>query len=187
MCRSTEKDIVRRVLALHHAGEIEGLTFSGGEPMKQASSVLGLIERLREADATPPLTFGMFTGYTVGELDQGRYFTFNECPEKTMVWEQIRDRLDFAVMGRYNRFAPGTQPLRSSRNQKLHLFTARYEASDFDEQNVEVSIDENRHGDNNRLPCPRMPRITFPYNSRQTEKRRSSAGLSRPVIAQFLP
>jgi anaerobic ribonucleoside-triphosphate reductase activating protein len=55
-------DIVRRVLALHHAGEIEGLTFSGGEPMQQASSVLELIERLREADAPRPLTFGMFTG-----------------------------------------------------------------------------------------------------------------------------
>ena len=26
-------DIVRRVLALHRAREIEGLTFSGGEPM----------------------------------------------------------------------------------------------------------------------------------------------------------
>ena len=136
-------DIIRRVLALHHAGEIEGLTFSGGEPMQQASSVLELIERLREADAPRPLTFGMFTGYTAGELDQGRYFTFNECPEKTMVWQQIRDRLDFAVMGRYNRLAPGTQPLRSSRNQKLHLFTARYEERDFDEQIVEVSIEEN--------------------------------------------
>jgi len=136
-------DIVRRVLALHHAREIEGLTFSGGEPMQQASSVLELIERLREADATPPLTFGMFTGYTAGELEQGRYFTFNECPEKTTVWQQIRDRLDFAVMGRYNRLAPGTQPLRSSRNQKLHLFTARYDESDFGEQIVEVSIEEN--------------------------------------------
>jgi anaerobic ribonucleoside-triphosphate reductase activating protein len=136
-------EIIRRVLALLHSGEIEGLTFSGGEPMQQASSVLELIERLREADATPPLTFGMFTGYTVGELDQGRYFTFNECPEKTTVWQQIRDRLDFAVMGRYNRLAPGTQPMRSSRNQKLHLFTTRYEESDFGEQLVEVSIEEN--------------------------------------------
>jgi anaerobic ribonucleoside-triphosphate reductase activating protein len=136
-------DIIRRVLALHHAGEIEGLTFSGGEPMQQASSVLELIERLRETDATPPLTFGMFTGYTVGELDQGRYFTFNECPEKTRVWKQIRDRLDFAVMGRYNRLAPGVEPLRSSRNQELHLFTARYDESDFGEQIVEVSIEED--------------------------------------------
>jgi anaerobic ribonucleoside-triphosphate reductase activating protein len=136
-------DIIQRVLALHHAGAIEGLTFSGGEPMQQVSSVLELIERLRDADATPSLTFGMFTGYTVGELDQGRYFTFNECPEKTKVWQQIRDRLDFAVMGRYNRLAPGTQPLRSSRNQRLHLFTARYEESDFGEQIVEVSIEEN--------------------------------------------
>ena len=136
-------DIIQRVTTLHRAGEIEGLTFSGGEPMQQASSVLELIERLREADATPPLTFGMFTGYTVGELDQGRYFTFNECLEKTTVWQQIRARLDFAVMGRYNRLAPGTKPLRSSRNQKLHLFTARYEESDFGEQIVEVSITEN--------------------------------------------
>jgi anaerobic ribonucleoside-triphosphate reductase activating protein len=136
-------DIIQRVLALHDAKEIEGLTFSGGEPMQQASSVLELIERLREADATPPLTFGMFTGYTVGELDQGRYFTFRECPEKTTVWQKIHDRLDFAVMGRYNQLAPGTQPLRSSRNQELHLFTARYEESDFGEPFVEVSIEEN--------------------------------------------
>src|ERR1700675_921235 len=41
-------DIIQRVLALHHAGEIEGLTFPGGEPMQQASSVLDLIEKLRE-------------------------------------------------------------------------------------------------------------------------------------------
>jgi hypothetical protein len=60
-----------------------------------------------------------------------------------MVWQQIRDRLDFAVMGRYNRLAPGTQPLRSSRNQELHLFTARYKERDFGEQTVEVSIEEN--------------------------------------------
>jgi len=61
----------------------------------------------------------------------------------SLAWKLIRDRLDFAVMGRYNRLAPGTQPLRSSRNQKLHLFTARYEESDFGEQIVEVSIEEN--------------------------------------------
>ena len=103
--------------------------------------------RVRTASiaSVPPVEapIAMITGYTAGELDQGRYFTFNECPEKTTVWQQIRDRLDFAVMGRYNRLAPGTQPLRSSRNQKLHLFTARYDESDFGEQIVEVSIEEN--------------------------------------------
>jgi len=135
-------DIVRRVLALHHAGEIEGLTFSGGEPMQQASSLLELVERLRETGATS-LSFGMFTGYTLHELERGRFFTFEDCPDKIATWELIRTHLDFAVMGRYNRLAPATLPLRSSHNQRLHLFTNRYHQNGFGEPIVEVSIGQD--------------------------------------------
>jgi anaerobic ribonucleoside-triphosphate reductase activating protein len=132
-------DIIQGVIALHGAGEIEGLTFSGGEPMQQASSLLELIRGLRETGATS-LSFGMFTGYTLHELERGRFFTREDCPDKIAIWELIRTHLDFAVMGRYNQLAPVALPLRSSLNQRLQLFTARYQQSDFGEPIVEVSI-----------------------------------------------
>jgi hypothetical protein len=55
----------------------------------------------------------------------------------------IRAQLDFAVMGRYNRLAPVALPLRSSGNQRLNLFTTRYQQSDFAEPVVEVSIEQD--------------------------------------------
>jgi anaerobic ribonucleoside-triphosphate reductase activating protein len=132
-------DVIQRVTALYRAGDIDGLTFSGGEPMQQACSLLKLIEGLREAGATS-LSFGMFTGYTLHELERGRFVTFEDCPDKIATWELIRPHLDFAVMGRYNRLTPVALPLRSSRNQRLQLFTTRYQQSDFGEPIVEVSI-----------------------------------------------
>ena len=41
---------------------LEGITFSGGEPMQQADCLLGLLHSLREH--APELSFGMFSGYT---------------------------------------------------------------------------------------------------------------------------
>jgi len=135
-------DITQRIIALHQAGDIEGLTFSGGEPMQQARSLIELVERLRETGGSS-LSFGMFTGYTLHELDRGRFFTFEDCPDKIATWELIRSHLDFAVMGRYNRLAPVALPLRSSRNQRLQLFTTRYLQSDFEEPIFEVSIGQD--------------------------------------------
>jgi anaerobic ribonucleoside-triphosphate reductase activating protein len=140
--RTDPNDIVQRVIALHRAGDIEGLTLSGGEPMQQASSMLELIGALREAGPAS-LSFGMFTGYTLPELERGRFFTFEDCPDKIATWGLIRPHLDFAVMGRYNRLAPVALPLRSSRNQRLRLFTTRYQQSDFGEPMVEVSIGQD--------------------------------------------
>jgi len=45
------------------------------------------------------------------------------------------------VTGRYNQRMPSGLPLRSSRNQQLHLLTARYLQSDFEAQIVEVTVD----------------------------------------------
>ena len=85
----------------------------------------------------------MFTGYTLHEMERGRYFTFEDCRDKVGTWRLVRPCLDFAVMGRYNRLAPTALPLRSSRNQRLHLFTNRYQQSDFAEPIVEVSIEQD--------------------------------------------
>jgi anaerobic ribonucleoside-triphosphate reductase activating protein len=139
------QEIVERVLALQQAGMIEGLTFSGGEPMQQAPSLLGLIERLRDSGGMD-LSFGMFTGYMVTELEQGRYSIFEGRGDKALIWRAIRRHLDFAVMGRYNANAPANLPLRTSRNQRLHVFSGRYRESDFGEQIVEISIAESGGG-----------------------------------------
>jgi anaerobic ribonucleoside-triphosphate reductase activating protein len=139
------QEIVERVLALQQAGLIEGLTLSGGEPMQQAPSVLGLIERLRDYGGVD-LSFGMFTGYTLRELEQGRYSISEGRGDKASIWRAIRCHLDFAVMGRYNANAPANLPLRTSRNQRLHLFSGRYRESDFGEQIVEISIPESGGG-----------------------------------------
>jgi len=136
------QEIVERVLALQHAGMIEGLTFSGGEPMQQAPTLLGLIERLRDSGGVD-LSFGMFTGYTLGEVERGRYSMFEGRGDEASIWRAIRCHLDFAVMGRYNVNAPANLPLRTSRNQRLHLFSGRYRESDFGEQIVEISIAGN--------------------------------------------
>lgn len=133
-------EIVARVSALYAVGSIEGMTFSGGEPMQQAGSLLRLIQKMRERVGAG-LSLGMFTGYTLRELEGGRYFTFEECGDKASTWQSIRGHLDFTVMGRYNANLPAILPLRTSRNQQLHLFTARYQEGDFEEQIVEVSIE----------------------------------------------
>lgn len=92
--------------------------------------------------AAPSLSFGMFSGYTEGELERGDYRTRRPLPigEKQRLWEEIRDRLDFAVLGRFNQALPSHEPLVTSRNQVLRLFTARYTPADFSEQTIEVNI-----------------------------------------------
>jgi len=119
---------------------LEGVTFSGGEPMQQVEALVDLIGHIRIV--SPWASLGMFTGYSEPELDQGQYATrpSTSCREK--LWQIVRGQLDFAVMGRYDRTQPGTEPLRTSRNQKLVLFSSRYDGRDFDQQFVEVGIDQ---------------------------------------------
>ena len=119
---------------------LEGVTFSGGEPMQQAPALVELMRQIRAL--APTASMGMFTGYTEAELDSGRYATrpSTSPAEKQRLWQVLRRYLDFAVMGRYDRTQPGTAPLRTSGNQQLVRFSQRYEERDFAEQIVEVAI-----------------------------------------------
>ena len=119
---------------------LEGVTLSGGEPMQQAMAVAEIIKGIRES--VPGASFGMFTGYTEAELDAGGYVTRRNTTEEHRrdLWQCIRRQLDFAIMGRYERTQASGQPLRTSSNQRLHLFSSRYSEADFDLQLVEVDI-----------------------------------------------
>jgi anaerobic ribonucleoside-triphosphate reductase activating protein len=127
---------------------IEGVTFSGGEPLQQGDmpEILKLIRK-----QLPTLSIGMFTGYAPEELTWNNwkplatYLPADGFPDffhgHPDFWERVKENLDWAVMGRYNQqFRTYSQPLRSSTNQKLILFSSFYKESDFDLPSCEITI-----------------------------------------------
>ena len=128
------------VISAHRERGLEGVTFSGGEPMQQADALLALIDALR--DRLPRLSFGMYSGYSEPELSNALYWCGRELtePAKRDIWLRIRSHLDFAVLGRFAAGRRGTLALRTSTNQKLALFSGRYLEQDFEAQEVEVHI-----------------------------------------------
>src|ERR1019366_6311723 len=139
----TVDDVLKQVSGARQEHPLEGITFSGGEPIQQANSLLQLIQGLYHQ--APELSFGMFSGYAEHELAKGQYWIWGADSSeqyRKQLWEEIRGTLDFAVLGRFNQAQPGNLPLRTSRNQAIRLFTGRYSHVDFSEQFTEVSIGE---------------------------------------------
>jgi len=121
----------------------KGVTFSGGEPMHQAFDLGSLIFHLWRRTKFQDFSLGMYTGYTLQELESGEYFTVKDSDKalKQRWWHSVRRYMDFAVMGRYNQLqADNSRPLCSSRNQRLVLFSNRYTLADFAPQQFEVQI-----------------------------------------------
>ena len=118
-------EVTGLVLSAHQERALEGVTFSGGEPMQQADALLALIESLR--DRLARLSLGMYSGYSEEELSSGRYWCRSELTQRAKqdIWRIIRGHLDFAVLGRYVAAQPSTLALRTSANQKLTLFSGR--------------------------------------------------------------
>jgi anaerobic ribonucleoside-triphosphate reductase activating protein len=125
---------------------IEGVTFSGGEPMQQAPWLFVLMTEIRRV--RPELSFGMYTGYHQKELESGKFkwkalHDMDWKPGSPQLWEQIKAMMDFAIMGRYNQALQTTEkPLCGSTNQEVVFFTDRYSLKDIPGQEVEMIIDE---------------------------------------------
>jgi anaerobic ribonucleoside-triphosphate reductase activating protein len=150
--------VAQEVMKSRQEHSLEGITFSGGEPMQQADSLLGLIHSLRQQ--VPELSFGMFSGYTEHELDQGQYWIWGDSSSeqhRKSLWQEIRACLDFAILGRFNQAQPGNLPLRTSRNQVLRLFTDSYTPDDFSEQFIEVNINEGGRSEVTGFPTLGLP------------------------------
>jgi anaerobic ribonucleoside-triphosphate reductase activating protein len=150
--------VAQEVLRSRQEHALEGVTFSGGEPMQQADSLLPLMHNLRRQ--MPELSFGMFSGYAEHELAQGRYWTWgdgssDQCRKR--LWQGICACLDFAILGRFNPAQPSSLPLRTSRNQILRLFSHRYTPADFSEQLTEVSIHEGGRAEVTGFPILGLP------------------------------
>ena len=144
--RGVEVTVLEMAQRLEEASRLEpleGVTFSGGEPMQQAEALLELMREIRKL--APAVSLGMFTGYSESELMAGQYVTRLRATvgQKRELWWTVQALLDFAVMGRYDRTQPTMEPLRTSLNQRLVLFSSRYQESDFGPQVIEISIAES--------------------------------------------
>jgi anaerobic ribonucleoside-triphosphate reductase activating protein len=133
--------------------DLEGITFSGGDPLQHAHDLKNIIWWVRTHK--PKWSVGMFTGYTLKELEAGKWKFFIDddsvkmeglfIPGSKEQWDYIASKIDFAIMGRYNQLAPAdptSSPMVSSTNQEIKLFSDRYTLEDFPQQGVEVFVDE---------------------------------------------
>ena len=141
--RWTVQEILAWLDSVRIRSGVSGVTVSGGEPLEQAPGLVQLLELVRVQ--LPDFSIGLFSGYSETELDLGNYLCFPPASRtlKRRLWQRIRRTLDFAVLGRYNRLAPSSDPLITSRNQRLRLYSGRYSPADFGTQQVEVTIDGN--------------------------------------------
>src|ERR1019366_3016036 len=87
--------VIEKGLRARQEHSLEGITFSGGEPMQQPDSLLGLMYGLRRQ--APELSFGMFSGYAEHELANGQYWIWGDHSSeqhRTCLWDEIRACLD---------------------------------------------------------------------------------------------
>ncbi len=115
--------------------------FRGGEPMQQAPDLLDLIHLLKRARSD--ISIGIYSGYTERELDSGRFWTRYGIAQEARcrIWEDIKQELDFAVLGRFVAARPSKFPMRTSANQVLRLFSDRYREKHFKPLEFEVHIE----------------------------------------------
>jgi len=123
----------------YELNEIEGISFSGGEPFLQSKALYELLVKAKKK--IPKLTVLIFSGFTIDEI------------EKDEDRNKILNFVDVLIAGRYevgkNISNDKKSSLLSSLNQKIHLLTDRYSYKDFFDaknqevkQNIEVVIDK---------------------------------------------
>lgn len=108
------------------AGDIEGVTVTGGEPFAQAPALWPLARRIKSAG----LSLVVFTGHEPSEL-------------RSRAARAVLAEVDVLVAGRFVVAERDiTLPLRGSRNQRVLFLTDRYGERDLDaEAQVEVHLD----------------------------------------------
>lgn len=93
--------------------EIEGVTFSGGEPMSQAAALTELVDAVR---SSRDLSVVCYTGFPLGHLRS----------KGTPAQMELLKRLDILIDGPYLRQRHTTLRWRGSDNQQVHFLSPRY-------------------------------------------------------------
>jgi anaerobic ribonucleoside-triphosphate reductase activating protein len=93
--------------------DVEGVTFSGGEPFAQAAPLALLLDQVRAT--RPGFTAMSYSGFTLAALRRG-----------TAAQRDLLDRLDLLVDGPYQVTRHGDLRWRGSSNQRLIPLSDRY-------------------------------------------------------------
>jgi anaerobic ribonucleoside-triphosphate reductase activating protein len=114
---------------IHDQGEaIEGVTFSGGEPMVQSSVLIPLAEQIQDAG----LTLMVYTGLERGEI---------KAPSQ----QKLLELTDILISGPYRESERDLSLLwRGSRNQEVHFLSSAYSPESMDKEGeVEIHLDDD--------------------------------------------
>lgn len=126
---ATVDDLVARIAHAAREHDLEGVSFSGGEPFEQAEA----LARIAAAARRIGLSVLSWSGYARNAL---------EGPRAPQGSRELLAELDVLIDGPFlTRAATDLLPLRGSSNQRLHLLTPRYAAGDFATSRLEARID----------------------------------------------
>ena len=125
--------------------DIEGVTFSGGEPFQQTEELFRFCDLLKRRE--PVCSIGAYSGYSIRELREGQIDRRTRNGQ-WRVWaskwaiHRILSSMDFIVAGRFNqKMACDDKPLCGSRNQQVHFLTNRYSPTDLEPNMAEMLVD----------------------------------------------
>jgi anaerobic ribonucleoside-triphosphate reductase activating protein len=104
---------------------VDGVTISGGEPFLQPESLLELVISLRKHHDS----IVVFSGFYLKEIQKMTY------------GPKILNYVDVLIDGRFDPEKIAEDGLRGSSNQTVHLLTGRHSLDEFQERNVEITID----------------------------------------------
>jgi len=106
-------DVVSLADELSRLSDIEGVTFSGGEPMAQAAVLVRLVDLIKNKR---DLSFMSYTGYSL------------ECLQNkgTPAQKSLLKRLDILIDGPYIAARHSNLRGRGSDNQQVHFLSPRY-------------------------------------------------------------
>lgn len=116
----TVEDMAKKIISTKG---IEGVTYSGGEPMMQARGLYYLSKILKEKN----LSILCYTG-----------FTFEELKNSNLPYvKKFINYIDILIDGRYEKEKAANLPWRGSANQKVYFLTDRYKSYEsFVNQNI---------------------------------------------------
>jgi len=106
---ATTSQLIKKIFGI---SGIEGVTFSGGEPLLQAEGLAEIAEELQRHG----LSVMLYTGYEMDEI-------------KGLADASIQRLLrytDILITGRFKREIPADRPWIGSGNQEIHLLSERY-------------------------------------------------------------
>lgn len=108
-----EIDVNEIILNILELDNIEGVTFSGGEPFLQAKQLAKIGQKLKKERDFSVITY---SGYYLDQLKNEKNKDYNDLLSVT----------DILIDGPYMENLPTKLPLIGSSNQNIHFLTSRY-------------------------------------------------------------